>query len=150
MTAVSRRGKLAVVVIVALGLAGATAKVVQEVRIAREVPLHLEEVRRRIRESDPASLLADDHRRLRDLLAQGGHLAYFDEYRDRSIPLLERAYEEDRARPGDPAADAWLLVLLRINSSRSLPFFERTLPAVREPDLRKDIESYLARREGRG
>ena len=65
------------------------------------------------------------------------------------IPLLEEAYRNDGGPGKEPFRAAWLLILLRIDHPRSRKFFEEESPAIAEPDLRGEVEGYLARQARR-
>jgi hypothetical protein len=135
-------GKRVVLAILALGAALATLKAGQEVLVWRHVRERAAALARELAGLDRPSLEAGDHRKLRELLSKGGHYAEFDHYRDRAVPVLEERFRKD-GEPGRRAA--WLLILLKINSPRSREFFLQALPTLSEPDLRREVEEYLAR-----
>jgi hypothetical protein len=106
-------------------------------------------LRAEIASSPRDRLIEADHRALRDLLASSKAPRLLDYYRDRSIPLLEEAYRQDAGAGQEAYRAAWLLVLLRIDSPRSVPFLEKAAPSIAEPDLRRDVEAYLERQAKR-
>ena len=144
-TSSGRRGKLAAAIIVGLGAAAAAAKLGYEATVEPTVRAHIAGLRAELAALDPAPLLSADHRGLRERLAGQGHYNFFIQYRDKAVGLLAEEHWKDRGREGASERAAWLLLLLKIDSPRSLLFFEEALPSVREPDLRREVESYLAR-----
>jgi hypothetical protein len=139
------------ILIVGLGAVLSAVKVGQEVWIARHVRERVAALESEVAShGDPQALLENDHRALRELIAKGGYRDELRYYQDRAIPLLEELYRRSSGPRGEPARDAALLVLLQIDSPRSLSFFRSALPALPAPDLRREVEDYLARRSGQG
>ena len=142
------RGKLTVGVILALAGALALIKLVQELRVEPLLRERMDEIRRELSSGPAARLAREDPRGLKQHLSGKSLTSDFDYYRDRAIPLLEEAFRAEE--PGAPARTAWIVLLLLIDSPRSRPFFVEVLPSLREPELQKEAQAYLARHPPKG
>ena len=140
-----RRGKLVVLTVVGLGVLAAVVKIILELQVGPHVEAVIAGLRREIAALPREEILSADHRGLREFLEKSKAPRELDFYRDRAIPLLEEAYRKDAGPGGEAFRAAWLLILLRLDHPRSRKFFEAETPSIREPDLRREAEAYLAR-----
>lgn len=82
---------------------------------------------------------------IRRFLEERGHVAFFNAraVRSHNLALLARAYQEEPGPEDAPARRAWLILLLSIHAPQSRPFFEMVAPALKDPELKGEVEKCL-------
>jgi hypothetical protein len=137
-----RSGKLVVLGILTLAVSLSVVKLGQEVFTARRIHARVAALKKELTTLEPGAFRADGHKRLRNLLQERGYVADFVYYRDRALPLLTAEFR--KAEEGSLERAACLILLLKIHSPYSRDLLEKALPKVLDPDLRKEVEVYLA------